>query len=1061
MKNKLRSELRRELRGVRMSEELKERVLAEAEKVRFRQERRRAPLAKLAVAAAVMLVLCLSVGIISANTHRGMPRDNVYTHGNGDWVWVSGGDMLYHFQKSCAGGDGARRMRLAEAKAAGHTACAQCIRIAQNPNEGFGPATPEPASQGTTLVMVAATPEATPQGTALVMVAATPEATPQGTALVMVAATPEATPQGTMLVMVPATPEPASMNDAFMGASATPEPTPVPPAQSEAYEEEMVWLTDNGKFYHSVENCSGMKNAKIVGVTEAEMLGKRACPTCIPLPTPMPTMAAQSEVYEEQTVWLTDNGKFYHFVENCSGMKNAKIVGVTEAEMLGKQACPTCIPLPTPAPTMAAQSEAYEEQTVWMTENGASYHSYQHCPGMDIAKIVDVTEAEKQGKQACTVCIPLPTPMPTMDASAGSDADEERMVWMTDSSVSYHSYQHCPGIDAAKIVGVTEAEKLGKQACPVCIPLPTPAPTMDAADRYIMFFAEPDGSVFHRDNTCTRLMTEAIPVTAKQVAAEGMEPCMACGPELVWMDQEGHYHADRQCAPLNPEPMVRRVAQDAGGISCFWCVEQTMVWMTENGEFMHEAEHCSGMRSAERVRICEAESAGKRVCPVCMPLSTPAPTMDMLVQRADNTVWMDEEGYYHSDRECAPANSERMARSVAQENGGVSCIWCNEAVEEETVWLTDNGKFYHSVETCSGMKNAKIVGITEAEELGKQACPTCMPENAAAVDDSAKSDDEWYSMLENAGVYLETACADGYVAIRSEPVTVWEWLETDQPVEVTFDGEAWQQLMDLCQLESGRFTQERLDQIRAGECTGFRTLRYEVLAWMLYGDDGSEIPVERCWQFKEMRDGDVVITDLLDAGSGVPAVAEAYISTYISEYMMGADGMFTIDSRTEVSSQRAAIRPQGEGYYVQMELREDGANGMTPIVALSIDAAEGRVATSSFESSDLYVHRVVLDGESYVLIGFDGLENPDRAQLEIISTLEVSDGALPNALNFAQRSPANSVAAKVERKLETVNESAVPEAMRNVMQSRVYAPEAMKVTFSFDGKILEIYNEDY
>ena len=136
MKNKLGKELRQELRSVRMSENLKQRVLEAVEREQFRQARRRSPLVMLATAAAVMLAVCLSVGVIRANTHQGMPKDNVYSQGSGDWVWAGTADVLYHFQKSCAGGDGALRIRLSEAKAEGRTACETCIRSMQNSSEG-------------------------------------------------------------------------------------------------------------------------------------------------------------------------------------------------------------------------------------------------------------------------------------------------------------------------------------------------------------------------------------------------------------------------------------------------------------------------------------------------------------------------------------------------------------------------------------------------------------------------------------------------------------------------------------------------------------------------------------------------------------------------------------------------------------------------------------------------------------------------------------------------------------------------------------------------------------
>lgn len=43
----------------------------------------------------------------------------------------------------------------------------------------------------------------------------------------------------------------------------------------------------------------------------------------------------------------------------------------------------------------------------------------------------------------------------------------------------------------------------------------------------------------------------------------------------------------------------------------------------------------------------------------------------------------------------------------------------------ETVWITENGKKYHSKSTCSGMKTPKEISKQEAEEQGYEPCKRC------------------------------------------------------------------------------------------------------------------------------------------------------------------------------------------------------------------------------------------------------------------------------------------------------------------------------------------------
>ncbi|MBR6766496.1 MAG: hypothetical protein IKM02_00945, partial [Clostridia bacterium] len=51
-----------------------------------------------------------------------------------------------------------------------------------------------------------------------------------------------------------------------------------------------------------------------------------------------------------ELVWATENGKFYHLVSDCSGMQGAFTLSRNEASLAGKQPCPICIAFVTPTP---------------------------------------------------------------------------------------------------------------------------------------------------------------------------------------------------------------------------------------------------------------------------------------------------------------------------------------------------------------------------------------------------------------------------------------------------------------------------------------------------------------------------------------------------------------------------------------------------------------------------------------------------------------------------------------------------------------------------------------
>ena len=122
-----------------------------------------------------------------------------------------------------------------------------------------------------------------------------------------------------------------------------------------------VYFTEQGRYYHSQINCSGMRNARAGTEAEAWSLNKRPCPVCL---------SGERVEEEEDWVFCTEAGKYYHSDVHCSGMRGAREVRWSEAVAGGKQPCPVCVtgegeetmgpvtPEPTPTPAPMEMEEA-------------------------------------------------------------------------------------------------------------------------------------------------------------------------------------------------------------------------------------------------------------------------------------------------------------------------------------------------------------------------------------------------------------------------------------------------------------------------------------------------------------------------------------------------------------------------------------------------------------------------------------------------------------------------------------------------------------------------------
>lgn len=470
MKNRIRSELARELKSVRVSPELKNRILADAAGERFPARGQRSPLAFLAVAAAVIAICGLTLGVISLRAEKIDRRSTVLSSGSGEWVWISESDALYHSASPCGETSGMVRVRLEQAKTQGREACQECMGAQLMPGEGFGVGEmmPVPESEEALVWANAGGRYYHSDEHCSGMRGATQwtveQAESEGKSACPVCV-------GGFEEMPTHTPAPIEV---------TPEPKLVGGA-------DLVWTTGGGRFYHCDEHCSGMEGAVQKTFAEVVTAGKSACPVCYaagseviaeeydaatpepvreaaaaqydattPEPMPMPTRGSEIEV------WATKGGKYYHCDEYCSGMQGASLWTINTA-ISDKTKCPVCYPLMEAACTPVPEENSAEEtQMVWATEGGSYYHIDEHCSYMQGAKMIPTEQALAAGKAKCPVCF--------------SERDGEAELFgvsyfATEGGAYFHAVSDCSGMENAQWFFDFELQEMGKEPCPVCLVL--------------------------------------------------------------------------------------------------------------------------------------------------------------------------------------------------------------------------------------------------------------------------------------------------------------------------------------------------------------------------------------------------------------------------------------------------------------------------------------------------------------------------------------------------------------------------------------------------------------
>lgn len=460
MKNRIRSALSSELRGVRVREPLKARILAEASATQFR-ETKRSPLAPLAAAAAIILVAGLAIALLTLRTAQPDRRSTVFSDGYGDWAWVCDADALYHARQNCGGIVGAQRMLLSDAKSQGRTVCPVCIQVRREaataaPTTTQVPAyTAEPVYETFTSeqafedesadyvdysLLYTPTPEPNPTAAALTY-APTSEQNPTADAPAYTS-----TPEPEMDVIVD---PPAQADDSGSNAA----------SDTEAYVGQTFYSSLYELYYHADPYCSMMDTTLLLTESAAQSLGLEPCPNCLAV-SDMAVSAVGGTIY-----WAKRDTPFYHKEENCPNADDTPGARAYEADMQqsGYLPCPVCFSdrfaavrstaLPEGASISADFIASSGDIYVWMADGGTFYHSYDACPCAPALIQLSLRDALAEGAIACPSCRNLSSP--------------EVSVWMDESNVSHRS-PDCAHAGTLIEATASIADVHAAAACPYC-----------------------------------------------------------------------------------------------------------------------------------------------------------------------------------------------------------------------------------------------------------------------------------------------------------------------------------------------------------------------------------------------------------------------------------------------------------------------------------------------------------------------------------------------------------------------------------------------------------------
>ena len=189
------------------------------------------------------------------------------------------------------------------------------------------------------------------------------------------------------------------------------------------------------------------------------------------------------------------------------------------------------------------------------------------------------------------------------------------------------------------------------------------------------------------------------------------------------------FHTDPSCSDLGDDAreVGLKEALLMAKTACEKCCPDAgrEVFCTLDGTYYHVKEDCSGMRNASKVTYAEARVTGKKRCPTCIG------GVDEAEQAADMSqsgyyVYATPGGtYYHVNSTCSGMKDAKqvLLSDMLKQKRPACPVCCPDA--ETTVYAESGNPYYHSYATCSGMTKATQGILVNALAAGLTRCPVC------------------------------------------------------------------------------------------------------------------------------------------------------------------------------------------------------------------------------------------------------------------------------------------------------------------------------------------------
>lgn len=269
-----------------------------------------------------------------------------------------------------------------------------------------------------------------------------------------------------------------------------------------------VFVTENGPFYHQLQDCRGLSTTEEItriGQNAALDSGRMACPYCLGGQYTdglwdLKFVNTETQDQSGLIVYCSASSASFHTDAQCQALSDGRGVSMLDAILMGKVFCETCCP------------EASRQ--VFCTLDGSYYHYDGECSGMRDAALVGLPEALVLGKSRCPTCI-RDTDGTSLQTTV-ENADSTYYVYATKNGTYYHIKKNCSGMQNAKKVSLKQMLAARRPACPKCCP-----------NVELPVYVERGNPYYHSADNCSN-MQNPVRSTLVEALADGLSRCPQC-----------------------------------------------------------------------------------------------------------------------------------------------------------------------------------------------------------------------------------------------------------------------------------------------------------------------------------------------------------------------------------------------------------------------------------------------------------------------------------------------------------------------------------------------------